>query len=113
MLVDKLVQVDDRLYVSGSWRFKNLYDGSMDENANRWSSKFRDINKTMAWIIYRQRVENCQKQYTVCYVDRFLGIVETEVWRYHEELEVPSHRVRQLKCDGDIIWDRKAKFSKI
>ena len=52
-------------------------------------------------------------EFTVVYEDRFKGFLETEVWRFHEEMDVPSHRVRQLKEDGTIIWDRQAKFSLI
>ena len=51
------------------------------------------------------------KDYRVCYEDRFHGAVETEVWRFHEEMDIPSHRVRMLKLNDKVIWDRKKKFS--
>ena len=71
----------------------------------------------MAYLVYDQKIhknpDGTEKNYTVCYEDRFLGMIECEVWRFHEEMECPSHRVRLLKCDGKIIWDRKNKFSSI
>eukprot|EP00356_Strombidium_inclinatum_P008183 CAMPEP_0170487770 /NCGR_PEP_ID=MMETSP0208-20121228/6505_1 /TAXON_ID=197538 /ORGANISM="Strombidium inclinatum, Strain S3" /LENGTH=100 /DNA_ID=CAMNT_0010762157 /DNA_START=2355 /DNA_END=2653 /DNA_ORIENTATION=- len=67
---------------------------------NKWGTKFKDVDKLMAWLCYDQKVRNQttgeDKVYTVCYEDRFLGLLETEVWRFHEEMEVPSHRVRIL-----------------
>ena len=83
------------------------------EEKNRWGNRFMDVDKLMASICYQLKNEKKDSVYTVCYEDRFLGIVETEVWRFHEEMEVPSHRVRQLKQDGKVIWDRQAKFSLI
>ena len=84
---------------------------------NKWGTKFRDVDKIMAYLCYDQKVHSSsngqQKNYTVCYEDRFSGMVETEVWRFHQEMDCPSHRVRLLKEDGKVIWDRKNKFSSI
>jgi len=84
---------------------------------NRWGTKFKDVTKTMAWLCYDRKIhkneDGTQKIYTVCYEDRFMGILETELWRFYEEMDVPSHRVRLLKCNNEIIWDRKNKFSLI
>ena len=89
----------------------------MYKQVNRWGKKFRDVDKVMAYLCYDQKVHKHEdgqtKNYTVCYEDRFMGILETEVWRFHEEMDCPSHRVRLLKCDGEVIWDRKNKFSAI
>jgi len=86
---------------------------AQSEVKNKWGSKFREVDKIMAWLCYDQRIfKNDQgetKEYTVCYEDRFLGLLETEVWRFHQEMDVPSHRVWLLKCDGEVIWDRKKK----
>ena len=42
----------------------------------------------MGYLCYDAKVhpttkEGAAKNYTVCYEDRFHGIVETEVWRFH------------------------------
>uniref|UniRef100_A0A7S3CVF1 MJ1316 RNA cyclic group end recognition domain-containing protein n=1 Tax=Strombidium rassoulzadegani TaxID=1082188 RepID=A0A7S3CVF1_9SPIT len=83
---------------------------------NKWG-KFKDVDKVMAFLCYDMKVhkgsQKNEKVYTVCYLDRFLGTLETEVWRFHEQMDVPSHRVRLIKCNGDVIWDRKNKFSLI
>ena len=83
---------------------------------NKWG-KFKEVDKIMAFLCYDQTIhlnENgSHKDYTVCYEDRFLGLIETEVWRFHQEMECPYHRVRLLKEGGKVIWDRKNKFSSI
>jgi uncharacterized protein (UPF0248 family) len=85
------------------------------ERVNRWGAKFKEVDKLMAYLCYDQKThknpDGSMKDYTVCYEDRFLGIIECEVWRFHNEMDCPSHRVRLLKQDGKIIWDRKNKFS--
>ena len=90
---------------------------SESSEVNKWGTKFKDIDRIMAWLCYDSKVhkdENgAMKNYKVAYEDRFYGIVETEVWRFHEEMDCPYHRVRQLKLNNKVIWDRKKKFSLI
>lgn len=81
---------------------------------NKWGTKFRDVDRVMAWLCFDAKVnkdEGEMKDYRVVYEDRFHGVVETEVWRFHEEMDIPSHRVRILKLNDKVIWDRKKKFS--
>ena len=83
---------------------------------NKWGTKFIDVDKIMAYLCYDRQVyplnaDGSEKNYTVVYEDRFMGNIETEVWRFHQESDIPSHRVRLLKKNGDVIWDRKKKFS--
>lgn len=84
---------------------------------NKWGKKFRDVERAMAYLCYDRKIfqneDGSQKEYTVVYEDRFMGNLETEVWRFHQEMDIPSHRVRLLKMNGQIIWDRKNKFSLI
>ena len=55
----------------------------------------------MAYLCHDQKInkntDGSTKIYTVCYEDQYLGVVETEVWRFLEDLEIPSHKVRILK----------------
>ena len=93
-------------------------DATMTFNENKWDQKkFKDVQKTMAFLCYDQKMhknpDGSDKVYTVCYEDRFMGIIETDVWRFHEEMEIPQHRVRQLKKDGEVIWDRAKRLSLI
>lgn len=84
---------------------------------NKWRTKFKEVDKIMAYLCHDQKIHKNQdgsvKEYTVCYEDRFLGMVECEVWRFHQEMEIPYHRVWLIKCDNKVIWDRKNKFSLI
>ena len=51
--------------------------------------------------------------FTVHHEDRFLGLISTPVTSFIEEGETPFHRIQLFKLDGEIIWDRKNKFSLI
>lgn len=87
-------------------------------NENKWENrKFKDVSRIMAFLVHDQKTyknpDGSDKEYTVCYIDRFMGILETEVWRFHEEMEIPQHRVRMLKKDGEVIWDKEKRFSKV
>ncbi len=52
------------------------------------------------------------EEYSVCYLDRFLGILESEVSNYLES-GIPYHRIRYFKHKGEVVWDRKKKLSKL
>ena len=85
---------------------------------NTWSQKkFTDVYKLMSFLCYEQNIyknsDGSTKNYTVCYEDRFMGTLETEVWRFHQEMDIPSHRVRMIKLNGQVVWDRANKFSTI
>ena len=74
-----------------AWRFDLA---TMTFNENKWDQKkFKDVQKTMAFLCYDQKMhknpDGSDKVYTVCYEDRFMGIIETDVWRFHEEMEIP------------------------
>lgn len=82
-----------RLNVSRKFTLQHGYFvPAVDENQieeavkNRWG-KFREVDKLMAWICYDQKIFKNEsgntKEYTVCYEDRFIGLLETEVWRFH------------------------------
>ena len=51
------------------------------------------------------------KVYTVLHEDSLLGLIEKPVTIFLEVSDVPFHRIQLFKCDGEIIWDRKNKFS--
>lgn len=63
-------------------------------NENKWDNKkFKDVSRIMAFLVHDQKTyknpDGSDKEYTVCYLDRFMGILETEVWRFHEEMDIP------------------------
>lgn len=77
-------------------------------------NKFKGADLVIDKVAYFAGLpENKNKKFTVHHEDRFLGLIETPVTLFIEECETPYHRIQLFKCDGQIIWDRKNKFSLI
>ena len=72
--------------------------------------KFKGGDLVIKKLIYLAKA-NPNKKYTVCYEDRFLGLVETDVERFYFDSDIPMHRIQVFKCNEEVIWDRKKKFS--
>lgn len=53
--------------------------------------KFRGADKIIKRIAYLQKQNH--KTYTVCYEDRFLGIIEADINWFITKSEVPFHRI--------------------
>ena len=124
--IESFLTVDENLYLNVSRKFKKTEgdyyvpdmsefdDVQIESKVNKWGTKFKEVERIMAFLCYDLKVHADQnKVYTVCYKDRFKGIMETEAWRFHQDMDVPYHRVWILKCNGEIIWDRANKFSSI
>lgn len=71
---------------------------------------FMGADKMVFKVAYFQR-KNMHKIYTVLHEDSCLGLIEKPVTIFLEVSDVPFHRIQLFKCDGEIIWDRKNKFS--
>lgn len=90
-------------------RFDNpMYHNKYIEGSNKFKGADLVINK----VAFLQS-ENPTKKYTVHHEDAFLGLIETAIPLFIEEAECPHHRIKLFKCDGEIIWDRKHKFTLI
>ena len=85
------VNVSRKYVAIGSKGLKYFAPSELEETeekeaVNKWG-KFREVDKVMAYLCYDQKThkneDGTEKEYTVCYEDRFLGILETEVWRFH------------------------------
>ena len=77
-------------------------------------NKFKGADQVIYKIAYYQSLpENREKTFTVHFEDRFLGLISCGVAPFLEEGETPFHRIWMFKLDGEIIWDRKNKFSLI
>jgi len=48
-------------------------------------------------------------EYTICYEDRFLGLMEVPFESFDHE-NIPFHRVWLYKHRGDIVWDREKRI---
>ena len=78
-------------------------------NQHKEGMKFKGADKVIKRVAFKQTQEP-DKKYTVCYDDRFLGLVESDIEKFVSSSEVPLHRIQIFKCDGEIIWDRKKRF---
>lgn len=48
-------------------------------------------------------------EYTICYEDRFLGLMEIPFESFDRE-NIPFHRVWMFKHRGDVVWDREKRI---
>lgn len=77
-------------------------------------NKFPGADRVVYSLAYLQGLpENSDKEYSLCYNDRYLGLLEMPVRTFVEKGEVPLHRIQIFKCNGQIIWHRKTKFTSI
>ena len=52
-----------------------------------------------------------QKEFTVGYEDRFLGLLEMPFDEFIES-EVPRHRLKYFKKSGHLMWDRSKRINR-
>ncbi|CDW91727.1 xpg i-region family protein [Stylonychia lemnae] len=79
-------------------------------NNHKDGMKFKGADKVIKRVEYLMK-QNKDKKYTICYEDRFLGLIESELEKFIQKSEVPYHRIQLFKCDDEVIWDRKKKFT--
>jgi uncharacterized protein (UPF0248 family) len=62
------------------------------------------------------------KDFTIGYLDRFIGIVEREFSDFswediasvdYDVLSIPKHRIQYFKYCGDIVWDKRERIDNI
>jgi uncharacterized protein (UPF0248 family) len=68
--------------------------------------------KTQKSILDRIRWDEklSDEDFTIGYLDRFLGIVESNL-DSHDFAEIPLHRIYFFKYRGTVVWDRKTKLN--
>ena len=76
--------------------------GKRFQGADKWIPRLAWLMKT-----FPDRV------FTVCYEDRYLGLLECRVDHFIDKLDVPFHRIMLFKEHGQVCWDRKNKFCTI
>ena len=47
------------------------------------------------------------------YEDRFLGIMEIPYEEFELKTDIPSHRIKFFKKNGELVWDRTTKVNKL
>ena len=73
---------------------------------------FKGADKMIKRLAFEQSI-NPKISYTVCYEDRFLGLLEADLDKFLTSSEVPFHRIQLFKMNEEIVWDRKNKFTSI
>jgi len=53
--------------------------------------------------------EQNKNEFTVGYDDRFLGIMDIPFVEFDKQTDIPSHRIKHFKRNGEIVWDRTNK----
>jgi hypothetical protein len=52
-----------------------------------------------------------EREFTVMYEDRFLGLMECRVDVFLNSSDIPFHRIQLFKENEIVCWDRKNKFT--
>mmetsp|Transcript_15245 Transcript_15245/g.20710 ORF Transcript_15245/g.20710 Transcript_15245/m.20710 type:complete len:148 (+) Transcript_15245:1841-2284(+) len=114
LVLENLWWTSSHLVVRCQFNFK-VHENPMAKNKFvPGVNKFKAADQVIYKIAYlAKRPENKDKVFTVHHEDRFLGLIEAPVLHFLETSETPLHRVRLFKCDGEIIWDRKNRFTLI
>jgi uncharacterized protein (UPF0248 family) len=74
-------------------------------NRIRWD---KNLNPDEYSIVYEDRVDNTNKQILFKDIKRIEGtfiIIEKD----GEEINIPIHRIRQVKRNGKSVWKREVK----
>jgi len=83
-----------------------------EEEYQKEYSKFPGADKIYHKIIWDEHLD--QDEFSVIYEDRFEGNIEEPFCIFQELKEdIPFHRIRFFKKDGEIVWGRKDKINKL
>lgn len=89
---------------------------STSTGAEKNKQKFLHARAALKKIQYDPN--HSSKSWLVGYEDRFTGIQEVSLAGWHQGLDeglgsIPIHRVRYLKGDGIILWDRRDRTNNL
>lgn len=114
MIVEHVWFTATNMVVRCQHNFKALENPMLKNKYVKGKNKFQGADKVIYKLAYYQkRPENKDRLFTVLYEDRFLGLIESPVTVFLDTSETPLHRIQLFKLDGEIIWDRKNKFTTI
>lgn len=74
-------------------------------------SKFKGADHIFNRILWDKKMN--KEEYTIGYEDRFLGILEIPYLEFAQKADIPSHRIKFFKKNGEIVWDRTLKINKL
>jgi uncharacterized protein (UPF0248 family) len=76
------------------------------------TNKMQGADKLIFYLAYMMKVDP-SVSYTVVYEDRMLGGLECPIDVFLESHDIPFHRIFMFKKNGEVVWDRRNKFSSI
>ncbi len=71
--------------------------------------KFNGANLIFDRILWDKALD--KSEFKVGYEDRFLGIMEVPFSDFAGVSDIPSHRIKYFKRNGEIVWDRVKKIN--
>lgn len=98
---------------------KSIYSGNNEERSSKKAPM-----KTATDVISRIQWDNKldPKNFTIGYLDRFIGIIEKKFTDFswediasvdYDVLSIPKHRIQYFKYNRDIVWDKRERIDKI
>jgi len=82
-----------------------------DEEEEKAGSKFKGSDHVYHRILWDKKFN--KEEFSVGYEDRFLGILEIPFVEFNLKTDIPMHRIKFFKRNGEIVWDRVQKTSKL
>jgi Uncharacterized protein conserved in archaea len=71
--------------------------------------KFKGADHIVDRLMWDKKLN--KEEFTVGYEDRFLGILEIPFLEFAKKTDIPTHRIKYFKKDGEIVWDRVKKIN--
>jgi uncharacterized protein (UPF0248 family) len=71
-------------------------------------SKFKGADQIYHRILWDDELN--KEEFEVGYEDRYLGTLEIPFKEFSQKTDIPAHRIRFFKKNGNIVWDRTSKF---
>jgi len=81
---------------------KKVLNGQESENKTSFF-KLKGVEQVYNRILWDKNLNH--EEFKVSYEDRFLGMVEISFVEFSSKAEIPSHRIKVIKRNGEIIWD--------
>ena len=73
-------------------------------------SKFKGADHIFHRILWDKKM--LKEEFTIGFEDRFLGILEIPFLEFAQKGDLPSHRIKFFKRNGELVWDRTLKINK-
>ena len=82
-----------------------------EEDEEKAGSKFKGSDHIYNRILWDKKLK--KEEFAVGYEDRFLGILEIPFEEFNLKTDIPLHRIKYFKKNGEMVWDRVQKINKL